>query len=74
MASLGYKSIVIHAFCTYLMQNLQHLKESMKVKFECIAETGVRIAFWLPDGSKTEHVFLNTSTVKVCVHFSFIIC
>ena len=52
-------------FC--VMQSLHELRCMMRSKFDCsdCSDTGVKIAFKLPDGSKNEYKFPSHSTVKV---------
>lgn len=54
---------------TCAMQSLQELRCLMKSKFDShdCPDTGVKIAFKLPDGSKNEYKFHSHSTVKVSV-------
>ena len=49
------------------MQNLQKVRCLMKSKFDCsdCSDTGIKIAFKLPDGNKHEYKFPSHSTVKV---------
>ena len=51
------------------MQRLGTLRCYVKSKFErsLSSDSGVKIAFKLPDGSKTEHIFSSHSIVKVLV-------
>ena len=52
-----------------LLQKIEKLREECKIKFKLQGDNqsndGVKIAFKLSDGSKTEYVFSKISTVKV---------
>ena len=58
--------VILHKDC---MQRLGTLRCYVKSKFErsLSSDSGVKIAFKLPDGSKTEHIFSRHSIVKVYV-------
>ena len=49
------------------MQKIEKLREEIRVKFDTQKKIsdGVKIAFRQSDGTKTEHIFSKTSTVKV---------
>ena len=47
------------------MQHAEQLQAVMKSKFSSSNDSGIKIGFKLPDGSKTEYVFKENSTVKV---------
>ena len=52
-----------------LLQKVEQLREEVRVKFDNqnVLSDGIKVAFRLPDGTKMQHVFSNSSTIKVSV-------
>ena len=48
-----------------MMQHAGKVQSVMKSKFSCSSDSGIKVGFKLPDGSKTEFVFQENSAVKV---------
>jgi len=48
------------------LQKIEKLREEMSMKFDDKSNVaGIKIAFRLPNGEKTEHIFSKTAIVKV---------
>ena len=47
------------------MQHAEQLQAVVNSKFSLSNDSGIKVGFKLPDGSKTEYIFQHNSTVKV---------